>query len=72
MGEVDIFSVYLIPTRTGVTGIKLLCSREREMSSGYPALPEASGGVGLTFDYVSWSPQMDQSLYMNPKKGHRS
>lgn len=64
MGEVYIFWVCLIPTRNGVTGIKLLCSREREMSTGYPALPEASGWVGLTFDYLSRSPQMDQSLIM--------
>lgn len=45
MGEVHIFSVCLVPARTGVTGMKLLCSREgeREMSTGYPALPEAPG-----------------------------
>lgn len=72
MGEVYTFSVCLIPTRTGVTGIKLLCSREREMFTGYPALPEASGRVDLTFDYVSGSPEMDQSLNLNPKNEHRS
>lgn len=51
---------------------KTLCSREREMSTGYPALPGASGWVSLTFDYISRSPQWDQSLNMNPEEGHRS